>query len=409
MGQMFIKRIRTPWFMLILLAGFMHLVGLIHIAGLFEVVHAGVREEKEALPDKTKAEENVLGETSFDVLTEEMRDEFKKMDELLGGKSFGELIKHLLSLEKSDSREVGKLLLDAIREQFSREKTTLVKLFILGVLSAFIAEFENPTLKQYVGDTGYFAIYTIMLSIFLISFKNLYDVALTGVTVMLQGVSALTPIYVSALFLAGNMKTAVGVYSFIVVGIGVVEWTICNVIFPVSYFYFVLQMLNYSMKEQRFARLASFLKSVVIWVLRLLFGVITGMQVVQCLLLPATDQARSSNFSKSLAAIPGLGASARALTGTLLQSATVLKNAVGVAGMLVLLALVLVPAIKLLFGIVSYQLMAALLQPVAHKQIAALLGSLSSSIKLLFQGLVTATVLFLVCIAIITAATVSGG
>lgn len=347
--------------------------------------------------------------TSFDILAEEMGQEFKRVDELLGKKSFSDMIKHLLSSEKTDFKEVGQILLDTVREQFEKEKTTMVKLFILGILSAFFAEFENPTLKQYVGDTGYFAIYTIMLSIFLINFKNLYDIALSGVTVMLEGMSALIPIYVSALFLAGNMKTAVGVYSFIVVGIGVVEWTICNIIFPVSYFYFVLQMLNYSMKEQKFARLASFLKSVVIWVLRLLFGVITGMQVVQCLLLPATDQARSSNFSKSLAAIPGLGASARALTGTLMQSAVVLKNAVGVAGMLVLIALVLVPVTKLLFGILSYQLMAALLQPVAHKQIAALLGALSNSIKLLFQGLVTATVLFLVCIAIITAATVSGG
>lgn len=347
--------------------------------------------------------------TSFDILAEEMENEFKKVDKLLGTVSFRDIIKHLLSMEKTDYKEVGKILLDTVREQFAKEKTTMVKLFLLGILSAFFAEFENPTLKQYVGDTGYFAIYTIMLSIFLISFKNLYDIALTGVTVMLNGMSALIPIYVSALFLAGNIKTAIGVYSFVVVGIGVVEWTICNVIFPVSYLYFVLQMLNYSMKEQRFARLAAFLKGVVIWVLRLLFGVITGMQVVQCLLLPATDQAKSSNFSKSLAAIPGLGASARALTGTLLQSATVLKNAVGVAGMLVLIVLVLVPAVKLLFGILSYQLMAALLQPIAHRQIAALLGSLSSSIKLLFQGLVTATVLFLVCIAIVTAATVSGG
>lgn len=358
-------------------------------------------------PVKAQTEEE--DNTGFDILAEEMEKEFNKVDELLGTVSFRDIIKHLLSLNKTDYKEVGKILLDTVREQFAKEKTTMVKLFLLGILSAFFAEFENPTLKQYVGDTGYFAIYTIMLSIFLISFKNLYDIALTGVTLMLNGMSALIPIYVSALFLAGNIKTAIGVYSFVVVGIGVVEWTICNVIFPVSYFYFVLQMLNYSMKEQRFARLAAFLKSVVIWVLRLLFGVITGMQVVQCLLLPATDQARSSNFSKSLAAIPGLGASARALTGTLLQSATVLKNAVGVAGMLVLIMLVLVPATKLLFGILSYQLMAALLQPIAHRQIAALLGSLSSSIKLLFQGLVTATVLFLVCIAIVTAATVSGG
>jgi stage III sporulation protein AE len=140
-----------------------------------------------------------------------------------------------------------------------------------------------------------------------------------------------------------------------------------------------------------------------------MFGLITGMQIVQCLLLPATDQARNSNFSKSLAAIPGLGASARALTNTLFQSAVVVKSAIGIAGMLLLVSIVLLPLAKLLGFILSYQLLAALLQPIANKRLSALISAAAQSVKLLFQGLVTSTALFLVCIAVVTAATNGGG
>ena len=74
--------------------------------------------------------------TNFDILAEEMGQEFKRIDELLGKKSFSDMIKHLLSPEKTDFKEVGQILLDTVREQFTKEKTTMVKLFILGILSA---------------------------------------------------------------------------------------------------------------------------------------------------------------------------------------------------------------------------------------------------------------------------------
>ena len=163
------------------------------------------------------------------------------------------------------------------------------------------------------------------------------------------------------------------------------------------------------MQELKFSRLSSFLKSVIVWLMRFLFGAVTGMQVVQCLLLPATDRAKASNFSKSLAAIPGLGSSARALTGTLLQSANVLKQTLGVAAMILILLLVLVPAVKLLFVIGSYQLVAALLQPVAHPKVSSLIASLSSSAKLLFQAVLSSSILFLILIALVTASSQAGG
>ena len=295
------------------------------------------------------------------------------------------------------------------REQFELQKENLLKLFLLGVLSAFFVDFTNPTLKNYVGETGYFAIYIVMLMILLTAFQSLYQIAFEGVDAMFQTVRVIVPVYVFSLLLAGSLETAVGMYTLVLSSIGVVEWTVKTLIFPMIYFYFILQMLNYCMREDRLSKFASFLKQVIIWVLRFLFGLVTGMQVVQCLLLPVSDQARNSNFSKSLAAIPGLGASARALTGTMFNSAVVVKSAIGVAGMLLLVFLVMIPSARILLFILTYQLLSAVLQPVAHKRISALVGAAAQSARLLFQGLVTSTSLFLVCIAIVTASTGAAG
>lgn len=354
----------------------------------------------------SEQEKKVDEEDTLNHLMEEMNSQWEALDESVEGCSFSELVQMLLSGESG--QVPGKILQsvgEILKKQFSTQKESLFKLFFLGVLSAFFVDFTNPMLKNYIGETGYFAIYTVMLMILLVAFQSLYQIACEGVEAMFQTVQVLVPVYVMSLVMAGCVETALGMYTLVLTSIGVVEWVIKNIIFPVTYFYFILQMLNYSMKEDRFSKFAAFLKYVVVWVMRFMFGLVTGMQIVQCLLLPVSDQARNSNFSKSLAAIPGLGASARALTGTMFNSAVVVKSAIGVAGMLLLVFLVMIPSVRILLFILTYQLLAAVLQPIAHKRISGLVGAASKSARLLFQGVVTSTSLFLVCIAIVTAST----
>lgn len=352
-------------------------------------------------------------DTSEDMITvweQQMYKQWHALDEVTADISdeltFDRLVRKLLENPTGNWWEsVGDTIFQAVKQQWNLEKKRILQLLFLGVLSAFFVDFTDVTLKKYIGEVGYFAIYTVMLTILLITFQAVYQLTLDATKGMLHIAEAIVPVFTGGLLLSGNTKMAFGSYTVITGGIGLVEWACMTFLFPAIYFYFVLQMLNHSMKEDRFSRLAQFIKNVVVWMFRLLFGLIVGMQVVQSLLLPASDQAKNSNFSKSLAAIPGLGASARALTNTLFQSSNVLKNTVGVAAMIVLLCCVLAPVIRLLFYIWTYQLLAALLQPVAHKRVTSILSAVSSSAKLLFQGLVTCTVLFLVNLVVVTAAT----
>lgn len=345
---------------------------------------------------------------------QQMQQEWNALEEITTecnvDQSFQDIVRRLLYNPNDRWWDgVWDVVYSALQSQWRMEKNRMIQLLFLGILSAFFVDFTDTTLKKYIGEVGYFAIYTIMLTVLLVTFQSVYQLTLDATRAMLRVVGAIVPVFTGGLLLSGNTKMAFGSQSLITGGIGLVEWLSMTVLFPAIYFYFVLQMLNHSMKEDRFSRLTQFIKNVVVWVFRLLFGVIVGMQVVQCLLLPASDQAQNSNFSKSLAAIPGLGASARALTNTLFQSANVLKNTVGVAAMIVLLCCALAPVVRLLFYIWTYQLLAALLQPIAHKRVSAILSSVASGAKLLFQGLVTCTALFLVNLVVVTAATSTVG
>ena len=343
---------------------------------------------------------------TMEELVEEMQEQWKDFELGESGITFTDCVKRLIRGEGDGmlSSSVD-MLINGFLKELKSQQEELAQLFFLGVMSAFFIDFSNRFLREYIGETGYLAIYVMMFTVILNSFQQIYAVGKEAINSMMDSILAITPVYANALLMAGKYQTAVGYYSLLMTGIGVIEWLVKDILLPVIFFYFILQMLNYSMQEDRFSKLAAFLRQTVLWILRFLFGLVTGMQVVQCLLLPVTDQAQASNFSKSLAAIPGLGASARALTSTVLNSALVVKNAVGIAVMLFFILIIAVPCLKIFMFILAYQLISALLQPIAQKRVANLLGAAASSAKLLFQAMVTCAGLFLIGIVIVTAAT----
>ncbi len=78
-----------------------------------------------------------------------------------------------------------------------------------------------------------------------------------------------------------------------------------------------------------------------------------------------------------------------------------LKSSVSILGVVVLLAIVLVPIIKIVTMAFMYKLTAALLEPVNDKKVTAVIDSAGSSFMLLSSCLISVTIMFFIMITII--------
>ena len=93
---------------------------------------------------------------------------------------------------------------------------------------------------------------------------------------------------------------------------------------------------------------------------------------------------------------------------TVAGSAVIIKNAVGVAGILALAFICLVPLVKLAGCIFMFKLLCSLIQPVSEKRMVEGIESISRSTGMLLRLLVAALSIFIVSLAMITAS-VKGG
>ncbi len=106
--------------------------------------------------------------------------------------------------------------------------------------------------------------------------------------------------------------------------------------------------------------------------------------------------------------MPMVGGTLSEAMDTVIGSAVMLKNAVGVTGMVILLALVIVPALRLGAVALLYKIAAALSEPLADKKCTQLIASCADALMQLFAMVALTGILLLVSSGAMIAATNMG-
>ena len=156
--------------------------------------------------------------------------------------------------------------------------------------------------------------------------------------------------------------------------------------------------------EAYLSKMAGLIKSFVEWTLKTLTGTVAGLQVFQSLILPAVDALKNTVIQKSGGSIPVVGGLFDQVTEMVLGAALLIRNGVGVAGLLVLVILCLTPLVKLLAGGCLYRILSAITQPVADKRLTECVDGLGQSVLLLLKIFLFTGILFFLSLALALAA-----
>ena len=114
---------------------------------------------------------------------------------------------------------------------------------------------------------------------------------------------------------------------------------------------------------------------------------------------------KMSVLFKAVSMIPGLGNSASTVSKTIVGSAVLIKNSIGVAAVIVMLVIIGIPLFKLVVMALVYQFLGAILEPVADKRIVKAVLVLSGCLENMIYMIAVTVVLMCLTLAIICFAT----
>lgn len=318
--------------------------------------------------------------------------------------SFLDLMKKLMSEDHGNSIEqagdyVGNLLFQEIRQN----KHFLIIIIALAAAFALIKNFSNIFHNSYISELCFVLIYIELMILLMKSFLVVNELLSGTLGKVVDFMKALLPVFCMTMLFSGGTGTAAGFYEMAFFIIFIVQWVMLYLLAPMIQIYVVMQFLNYMLEGEKFTRMCELLEGVIQWGMKIIVTVVLGLNVVQSLINPAIDRLKLSSITKTMKMIPGVGNSVSALGEILVGTGIVIKNSVGVAAMLIIVILGLVPLVKI--GVITflYKLAAASVEPITDKRIAGSINGVFRGSMLAAKLMLTSLFLFLITIAMITA------
>ncbi len=296
-------------------------------------------------------------------------------------------------------------LFTALGKEFGANKGALLKLLMIAIVAAVFTNFTNIFENNQVGETSFYITYLLLFTTITGTFVTATAVASDAISAVLSFMKALLPTYFMSIAFCTSKATTLIFYESALVLITVVDVVLVKIMIPLINIYMVITLVNNLAKEDLLSKFAELLESIIKWSMRTLFIAVVGFNTIQGLIVPASNSVKKTLAIKFTKAIPGIGNSLNSVAETVMGAGTLIKNAIGVTGLVVILVICALPLVKLIVTMIIYKLGVAIVQPISDKRVVACISGAANAAGLLVYVVSIAAVLFMVTIAILAAST----
>ena len=320
--------------------------------------------------------------------------------------NFEDYVTSLVTGERKFSiKQIGQDIQDAIVKEIRSNTGILTSLISIAIIAAVFTNFSYAFQNTQVAETGFYVAYLLLFSVLTASFISAATLAANTISAVLNFMKALVPAYFLSVAFVSSAGTSMVYYQVTLFLITFVDVLLIKLIIPMINIYLIVSMANNLSKEDLLSKLADLLSIVIKWLLKTLLGLVVGFNTIQGLILPVSDSIKKSALLKLAGAIPGVGDVLGSVTEGVFGAGILLKNAIGVAGVIVILVICALPILKLAITTLIYRVSSAAVQPISDKRMLNCVTASADAAALLLQTVLVGAVLFLLTITIIAATT----
>lgn len=343
-----------------------------------------------------QVQEKILEDLELDDV-ENLLDEFT-----ISEVSFLDMIKNLMNGGQAlDIKQWKTIVSKMWQNVFGIRKKICIQIILLLLLTSFFSNLSGALKNPQIGEMAFYITYLLLFLLILQEVNQCCAQMQTAMESICEFMRALLPAYHLTIAASVGVSTAAMFYQMVIGIVYLAERIILHVMLPGIRFYLLIALVNHLTKDEWLSRLTDLIWRIISWCLHSMLGLLLGMQIVQRLISPAIDSLKKTILGKTASAIPVLGDIFEGATEIVLGAALLIKNCLGAAAIFCLLLISLVPMMQLGVQAVSYQMIAALMQPVSEKRVICCVHTMGATIFMLLRVLLTVEIMFLLTIAIL--------
>ena len=332
----------------------------------------------------------------------------KYTSDLYGDMDVGEIINKAIkgeidneSIIKRFLSILGKEIIDCIGVL----GTVIVIIVIHSILKSISDGLENKTVSQIV----YYVQYILIVTLIMVNFSDVISMVRNSIDSLVGFMNSLIPILITLMLTTGSFTSAGLLEPILLFLITFIGNFINMIIIPFVLISTALAIVSKVSERIQLDKLSKFFNSAVIWVLGIVLTIFVGLASVEGSLSSTVDgvtakttKAAVSNF------IPVVGKILGDAVETVIGCGAILKNAVGIIGVIVVISICMAPIIKLAILMGLYYLCAAVCQPIADGKIIKLLDQMGDTFKILFAILCSISIMLIIGVTLVIKISNSG-
>lgn len=237
---------------------------------------------------------------------------------------------------------------------------------------------------------------TVLLGILLLKPSNsMVRLGVQTVSELSQYGKLLIPVLTGALAAQGGVSSSASMYVITVFFVSVLTTLIVKVTVPMIYIYVSLSLLNSAVGDELLVNLRNFMKWLITWSLKIVLYVFTGFLGITGVVSGAADASAVKALKLTVSGmVPVVGGIISDASETILISASVMKGAAGIYGILAIVAVFIGPFLKIGAQYIMLKITGSMCMMLSNKKESDLIKDFSSGMGMVL-GMVGAVGLLL--------------
>ena len=369
------------------------------------ILEASITEESKV---DIREEIQKIAEDQLDILDIDQWNKFNKnldnyQGSLLATINFKEMIINLVTGKfELDWKKIygnfGKVFFAEIKLNLS----FMAKIFAIAIFTGILSNFKTNFSDSTVGELAWIVCYILIVVLIIQSIIVVLNVGKNTIEQMTSFMQILFPALLALLIGMGGIASSGIMQPATVLLTGVTGIFLKNIMLPLIFLSTILVLISNINDNISLENLSKLTRNICSWVLGIVFTIFIGVLSVQGIIAASFDgvSIRTTKYAIETF-VPVVGKMFSQTVDVIISSSLMLKNAVGVVGLMVSISICIYPILKILSLMAIYKLSSALLEPISDKRVVNCLNEICSVLVILLVTLLGITILFFLTIALL--------
>ena len=296
-----------------------------------------------------------------------------------------------------DNNTLYKKIINLLGKEVKTGIKSLVSILIIIVIHSILKSISENLQNDNVSKMIYYVQYIAIVTVIMNNFSDVISMVKETATNLVGFMNSLIPILVSLMLYTGSITTSSILEPAILFMINFIGNIIQSFLIPAVLIAATLSIVSKIGEKVQIDKISKTFNSGIIWILGIILTTFVGVISLEGTLSSSIDGITAKTAKAIVSSsIPIVGKILGDAVDTVLGCGIILKNAIGVIGVIIIIGICIMPILKIAILTVSYKILASVSEPIADVKIVKLLEQIGDIFKVLLAILCSISVMVIV-------------